>query len=252
VVPGEDAKALVPSLPGEQEADDELIDTVVHGLNEIYEEKGLETACLVGRAILANFFDGDPENFRKKGKRHASFRKLAEREDLRFGYGFLWSSVAVVAQLEELPEDLVKALPLSHHKLLLPLKKKDKLQLAEKAVEDGWSKRELDEEAAKVRRKYLRGDRRGRPPYPAFVKGFSRIRKAIEAAGSERITVRSFDHYDADEARELLDGLEQDLKTLKAVREKVRRALKRLEAKAKKDAEEAGADNEEAEVEDDG
>jgi hypothetical protein len=76
--------------------------------------------------------------------RHVTFRALAKREDLRVAYTTIWYSVAVLDQLRCLPADIATALPLSHHKLLVPVKDEElKRRLAERAVQQALPVREF-------------------------------------------------------------------------------------------------------------
>lgn len=133
-------------LPGEQSIDEHLLEEAVLDLNQIFALKAIETARLIGKYILDHFFDGSLANFHDRGKKHLSFRCLAERSDLRFSYSYLWTCVAVVEQFEHLPRPIAESLPLSHHRLLLPVRNpEEKIKLATRAVEEGLSKRELAE-----------------------------------------------------------------------------------------------------------
>ena len=155
-------------LPGETAVRRELIDSAVHEINRLYVTKGLEAARGIGDYVLRTFFDGKTQNFRKRGRKHVSFRKLAEREDLRVSHMFIWNCVAFVDQLKMLPSDLANALPVTHHTLLLPVHdEKMKVTLARKAVRENLSKRELAVEVLRIRKqKSNGGPRRGRPPSP--------------------------------------------------------------------------------------
>lgn len=208
---------LVPTLPGETEVDGILVDHVVGDLNQIYRSKGMETARAVGELLIGAFFGGDPARFHERGKQHASFRQLAEREDLSFSHAFLWNACAVVEQLRLLPEDLASALPLSHHKLLLTVKDPvEKEKLAREAVAQGLSKRALEEAVKETRPQVAPESRPGRKPLPAVVKGLTRLKAAVALAGSEELGT-----LDADKAREVLAELDAQVAALVEIRAKV-------------------------------
>lgn len=222
---------VLPALPGEQVEEAALVDEVVLHVNRIYVARGLETAREIGEYLLSRFFDGDPAKFHARCRKHASFRKLAQRDDLRPSYAFLWSACAVVDQLRLLPEDVREALPLSHHRLLLPVKDEaTKVRLAQKAVEKGLSKRALE---AEVRRAQTRagGTRRsGRPPLPSFAKGLTRLAGAVRLATAEAVTADAFTTYSPTKARALLEELEEQVQALGELKAEVEAAIAAWEA----------------------
>lgn len=181
--------AAVAALPRD-EPEAALLDEVVAQINHLYVIKGLELAVEVGEYLIDRIFDGDPEQFRDRGSKDASFRKLAARDDLKVSHAFLWSACAIVVQRDALPEDLRDALSVSHHRALLPLKDEaSKVDLARRAVEEGLSKRELQAEVERVRAETGAVSRAGRPPLPAVVKGLNRVAAAVRAATDEAVDV---------------------------------------------------------------
>ena len=218
---------LLPALPGEAEVDEEALDQAVEKINVLYAQKGLETARVIGEYVLKTFFKGDPANFHGRGKKHVTFRKLAEREDLYPSYSWIWKAVSVVEQLRLLPEPIRDVLPWSHQTLLLPLKDAgQKVDLAEKAAKGGWSKRKLDTEVKKIRARSKKSDGVGRPPLPAFAKGLRQMIKAVEFATSETVNGESFAHYDPDVAKELLESVDEQIAKLQGLKKEVQAAIK--------------------------
>jgi hypothetical protein len=202
-------------LPGETTVRRDLIDSAVRELNRIYVSKGLEAARGIGEYVLRTFFDGKTQNFRNRGRKHVSFRKLAERDDLRMSYGFVWKCVAFVDQLKVLPNDLANALPVTHHTLLLPVHdEKTKVTLARKAVRESLTKRELAVEVRRIRKqKSNGGTRRGRPPTPPVVRVLALLgRAAMEAKPHASMT--NLDHLNADRARALVRQAETHIEVL--------------------------------------
>lgn len=205
---------LVPVLPGEATVDVALVSQVVGDLNQIYRAKGLETARAVGELLLGTFFGGDPAHFHERGKDHASFRQLAERDDLHFSHAFLWNACAVVEQLRLLPDDVAGALPLSHHKLLLTVKDPDaKAKLAREAVDRGLSKRDLEAEVVALRPEVAPESKPGRKALPAVVKGLTRLKAAVALAGSEDVV-----GLGPERAREVLAELDAQVAALGRIR----------------------------------
>ena len=222
---------LVAVLPGERHADSRLVERAVADLNRLYTQQGLETANLIGEYLLSTFFNGDPAEFQSKGGSHVSFRALARREDLQVSASFLWSCVAVVEQLRLLPEDLARALPLSHHKLLLPVHdEREKLGLARQAAKSGMSRRDLELEIRRRRRALAApsepGKRRpGRPPHPPLVRALGQVQRALDAVLAEEWVAAGGRGVPVDRAEVLLDEIEQRLErlvgALKSVRDRV-------------------------------
>lgn len=213
------------TLPGQAEVNSKLLDEAVEDLNRLYRTKGLETARAVGEYVLETFFEGDVDNFRTAGTKHVSFRNLAKREDLQLSYLFIWNSVAVVDQLRLLPEKIAEALPLSHHKLLLPVKdEKKKVQLAEAAVNQKLSKRAFVKSVREVRDAQKSESNVGRPTTPGFAKAVTALKKVVKTA-SEDITDEKIIGFGVDKAKKALATLEGHIGALQEVAEELRRRV---------------------------
>ena len=156
-------------------ANDHLLDEAVAHINRLYVAKGLETARDIGAYVLTAFFDGDSAAYQKRGNGHETFRKLAEHPGLQVSYSFIYNAVAVCEQLSTLPADLASALPLSHHKILLPVKDAgQKIELARLAVEGEFAKSE-------VRRDRWQTAQSGDRWCSARASGAARIREGVGA-----------------------------------------------------------------------
>ena len=177
-----------PPLPGQASVRQDLLDATVKEINRTYVSKGLETAKTIGQCILRTFFNDSVENFRRHGRKHVTFRKLCEREDLHVSHVFLWNCVAVVDQIKVLPGEIANALPATHHTLLLPIHdEKAKLELAKKAVRQKMSKRQLFEEVRKLRKSNGNGTRRGRPPMSPTIRLFATLSRLAVLARSRKV-----------------------------------------------------------------
>jgi len=215
-------------LPGEIAVRRDLIDSAVREINRLYVTKGLEAARGIGEYVLRTFFDGKTQNFHKRGKKHVSFRKLAEQDELRVSYGFVWKCVAFVDQLKVLPSDLANALPVTHHTLLLPVHdEKTKIVLARKAVRENLSKRELASEVRRIRKQKSNGDtRRGRPPTPPIARllhSFGRL--AVLARSKEMADNGDLRGLPPEKVRTMLGEAERHLATMHALVERLRRRI---------------------------
>jgi hypothetical protein len=213
-------------LPGETTVRRDLIDSAVHQINRLYVTKGIEAARGIGEYVLRTFFDGKAQNFRKRGKKHVSLRKLAERDDLRVSYGFVWKCVAFVDQLKVLPSEVASALPVTHHTLLLPVHdEKIKVTLARKAVRENLSKRELAVEVRRIRKQKSNGGTPlGRPPTPPVVRVLSLLGR-VAAEAERHVAKVDLDHLDAERMRALIRDAEKHLVTMHTLVERLRRYI---------------------------
>jgi len=216
------APADDPVLPGETTVDSTRLDAAVAELNRIHTAKGLEAVRDMGRYLLDTFFGGDYDAFQSRGRKHLSFRKLEEREDLHVSASTLWNAVAIVRQLELLPRDIAQALPVSHHRLLLPIRSTErKLELARVAANGHLTRRQLAEKARAVRKAETAGKRAGRPALPGFYKALRAVQRSTAQATVH--AVRKFEFSEdgtglrPEQLAKLLDQLEAQMKDLQAV-----------------------------------
>ncbi|TVQ96392.1 MAG: hypothetical protein EA398_15995 [Deltaproteobacteria bacterium] len=206
------------TLRGEAEVDEDLLRDAVSDINAIYAAKGLEMARALGNYVVETFFGGDLDRFHDRGRGHATFRALAGREDLQVAYTTIWYAVAVLDQLRQLPEDIAGALPLSHHKLLLPVRDAAlKVELAERAVAERLSSRALAEVIRDARPR-TSGPRVGRPPLPAFVKGLTRLRRAVEVATAEPVDEAALQALPEEERAAMRAEFDAHIEALQALR----------------------------------
>jgi hypothetical protein len=214
-------------LPGEDKVRSDLVNQAVSDINRIYVGKGLEAARGIGEYVLRTFFAGDVESFRCRERKHASFRELAERKDLRVSHVFLWNCVAVAEQLKALPNDIANALPVSHHKLLLPVHdEKTKVTLARKAVRENLTTKELAVEIRRVRRHATNGGKkRGRPPLPAVIRLLNSLGRLGVLAASKEVGTCDLDELPAEKVRTIIIDAERYLAAMHALVERMRRRL---------------------------
>jgi len=208
------------------EVDLDLVDRAVRDLNAIYTTKALETACEIGEYVIGRFFGGSLDKLSRYGDGHASFRALTKHPELRFSATYLWTAVAVVGQLRELPEGVGCRLPLSHHRLLMPLRDPSvKTVLARKALNYHFSKRELAREIGRLRQRGVLRRRRkcGRSE---VLKAMSQLVEASEdfvrAATSEDTAMGRPAEKDVNS---LLGRLELDLDAVRCTVEMLRSRL---------------------------
>jgi hypothetical protein len=232
------AKPL-PALPGAGKVSQALVNIAVDTINRLHRVKKFEAAKAIGEYLLQTFFEGKYENFHSHGRKHASFRALAERDDLSMSYVSLRNAVAFVEQLRLLPAKVANALPYSHHKLLLPVSTvEEKKELAEKAIDNDLSKRQLEEEVRKTRAKAGRKRGPGRRPDPGFVRAFRRLEGLANMASADALSPAVFTVVAVEDAADLVKVAEKHLATLGEVVAKAKTSIEEFRKKVA--AEKAG------------
>jgi len=203
-----DSTLLVPSkLPGATTLDTTLVEETLLQIQELHTEGAIATALAVGRRVLANFFDSDSELYERTHREHLSFRELARRPELPFHPKYLYRSVRLVEQLRLLPDVLSEQLHYSHQLELLPLRDPGtKLQLAERAVAEGWSVVRL---RAAVREARGVPEGSGRRAKPAIHKGVKTAIRGFEQALEGPLEGPEFSDYTDQQGRALIEALDE-------------------------------------------
>lgn len=195
----------------------------VRELNRRFADGGLDAALDVGRWILGAWFEGNPALFRARSRSHAEFRATVNDPGLGMSYSFLWNAVAVTEQYGQLPRTIAAQLTLAHHRVLLPVRSPAlKLELAERVIAEGLSKRDLI--------KLLQDDlgqrnKRGRKPLPGLIKGLRMVRRGIEQAQAEPFRIRESDSFGVREAEVALRDVERDLRALERLAAELHRQI---------------------------
>lgn len=211
-------RALDTHRPREVQLDLTLIDEAVVEINKFYTTKGLETVHTVGDYSLQKFFGGDPYNFLKRGNGLVTIRKLGKREDLLFGWKFIWNAVAGITQLPSLPAAVAEALPLSHHKLLLSIKGDDtRSKVAEEAVNESLGKWAFEARVKAMHANDEVGSKARRPPLPGFVKAFTARKKVVKTATEAEVSTKSVERFSKEAGKEMLVEMEAQIAVLDAV-----------------------------------
>lgn len=161
-------------------------------IRSVTARSGVECARRVGEYLVEHFYGGDFAQVHRHGRKHASLRALAARDDLGVSPTFLWTAIAVAEQWVVLPVELAESLPLAHHRLLLPVHDRaERVRLARVAVEGRWSVRQLQAEIQRHREeeRVLTGARKpGRPPgagIDRLTRLIAEVAREVERAASE-------------------------------------------------------------------
>ncbi|HWO11181.1 MAG TPA: hypothetical protein VNN80_16920 [Polyangiaceae bacterium] len=214
--PGPDHRRLRPSLPSHPderegdcveggstaasalepaggELDDGLaaeeINIVVAHIKRLARTANLEFALRVGALIIHHFYDGDPNAWRRRGPKVASFRRLATHPELPLSPGTLYRCVALYELCDRLDAPSRWAhLGASHLRLVLGLPGATQERLLATANAKRWSVKVLHQQVllTKTLRK-TRGGRRAQSPVVKSIislkKCIAEHRDAIELAG---------------------------------------------------------------------
>jgi hypothetical protein len=224
----------MPEMPGGAKLDLKLVDTAVTEINRLHREKKIEAVRAMGEYVVKMFFNDNFGHFHSHGRKHASFRALAKREDLSVGYVTIRNSVAFVEQLKVLPAKVTSALPFSHQVALLPLPTVEaKKELAEKAVEKEMSKRDIEQEVRKIRAKPGAKRAPGRRPDPAFVVACRHLTKVVAIVNREAVSRADFTRFPVDNAEKLVAEAEKCLQTLTDAMDKAKKAIAEFREKNK-------------------
>lgn len=225
---------LVEHKPGAVNVDEALVQQALEELHCRMVVGASATALSVGEYLLGAFFGGDASRYRSRRRDgNPSFDALLDRPELvqlGLSRSGLYNCIGIWMQLEALGMKELRGLSVSHQVALLPAPEDHKRSLAMMALERGLSVRRLRMQVDAAR-KEARGDRKvGRPPLPAFVKGMTRLRNAVELALSEDVSEADFLHYRPDDARQLMRELDRHVEALIALKQKVYLAAVTFEA----------------------
>ena len=218
------------SLPGEAQVDSRLIDDVLKSINGITNQNRLEAALAVGRAVRRKLFADSSGAFGARQSRHRSFRELARHEKLDVSYAYLLQAVRVVDQVDRLGPELSQALSWSQHRRLLRVRSlRRKIALAQQAVCEGWSVRELDEQIRSSEPVRQVNPKVGRPPKPIVQRAAEQTVAALAPVSDKALDDPRLDRLPADQLNVLCARLAQALQQGYAVLDALTRAIEGLE-----------------------
>lgn len=86
---------------------------------------------------------------------------------------------------------------------------------------------QLEKEIAKQRRKESRGEKRGRPRIPDYLKSLRRLPKLVEPLTVKEITAEDVEEVGAEAMQAVLQSLDEQLATLVAAKKEIETALRK-------------------------
>ena len=176
--------------------DDQVVDQVVHELNQIHGKATLDLALGMGEVIVQRFYRGDLTLWRRHKTKEISYRKLAARadHDLNVSATSLYRSVALCELISRLGPRCVHGLTMTHLRVVLGLPDERQAELLDVAAERKWSTQRFEQEIAELRTSLTK--RRGRPPSPRLVRAvrklvafWQEVEQALQCEGSAEGTL---------------------------------------------------------------
>lgn len=155
---------------------DEVIDEVAGKIQHLQRTATLDLAMNVGKIVVEGIYGGDLDQWRARGAKDSSFRKLADREDLGLSRSTLQRSVAIYEMCDRLGVSTWRHLGVSHLRAVLGLPDEHQRRLLTNAEKKEWTVEKTLKEAAR----YRKSDGRGRKPLPSFVKAITRLDRIVE------------------------------------------------------------------------
>jgi hypothetical protein len=191
----------------------EEIDIVVAQIKRLTRAASLEFALRVGAVIIHHFYDGNADNWRSRGRKTASFRRLAQHPELPLSPNALYRCVALFELCERLNAvSRWEHLSVSHLRLVLGLPRPKQEKLLSVANTERWTVKVLEREVLRERcGTRTRGGRRVEAPITKGLRAFHRCLSDWEevVGGSDRLSSREVDQTLGmiEQTRGLLDRL---------------------------------------------
>ena len=195
---------------GAIEIDQSLLTKAVAEINQLHRGK-----CeAIGRYLLKTFFKNDLSLYRAPSD-NRTFFALQMRKDLEVPYSTLCMILNTMAQREVLGEDLADALDFSHQTRLVSVRNQErKLELAQRAVDEEWTVKQLDEA--------IRGTKKGSAGgsvTPARVNScFMKLDGVVKSLRDKSMT-KYLSEIDGKKRKDLAKKIERDIKELQKLQD---------------------------------
>jgi hypothetical protein len=180
---------------------DEAIAAAAEAINKVVRDSALEALLAVGKIVIDTCYAGDLDAWRERGDADVSFRALAGYEGLGVSPAGLSRAVGLVDLDDRLGIREREALTATHFRAVLGLPERTQVRLLDQAEKKGWAAKQLEAQATKARRK--KGEKRGRPPLPAFQKTVNRFAKMLDADDESFGGLEEIAEMDEDQALQL-------------------------------------------------
>lgn len=177
---------------------DDHIDKLVAQIRHVTRLASLQVAIEVGALVVEKIF-GDVEQYRSRGEKDISYRRLAEHPELPFSAATLYRFVAVYELVQRFP-GLAKSsyFELAHLRAVLGLPAATQERLLRIAEHERLTGEQLHGRADAERERDP--SRRGRPPVPVALKSLRRFEQLLDDGGLPMDT-SAFDRLVVDDAK---------------------------------------------------
>lgn len=184
---GDPGIALVPADRPLTAAELTQVEQAVRTVNTLLLQKNLEIAVELHRYVLAEFFGGSWKAWAdNRPGLTLAYDAFSSHGNLRVGKEMLRELIRVGEQVRRMPGRVGSELTVAHHRALLPIPtEQERVQLAERAVQDGLNAKQLAELVRQIHPLPPRS--KGRP---AQLRGYRKLGdafKATKAVDSSRV-----------------------------------------------------------------
>jgi len=222
----------------------EVLDEVVATLSNLTRSSHLELALKVGEIVVTRLYGGDLQALRHRGRKEASFRKLAAHRRLPFSPSTLWRDVAIYELVQRMPGlAKTKHLGVAHLRAVVGLPQSVQERLLKAAETERWSKGRLEDRAAKHRRR--EEGKAGRRPLPVALRQLRQLdrltrngKEGAGTAGSATDGSVALDLGELDEER--VQEIEKRLRRIRSWCEAVEKVVARRRQVGKEEEAEQG------------
>ena len=199
----------------------EELNLLVRDVNRLESLSSLSFIHALGQLVIERMY-GSLVGWRRQGKRHESYRKLAAHPGLNMSATSLYRALQVFEMLDTLGKQSFRVVCASHLYAVIPLENDLRRQLLERVEEEGLTVRAL-QTLVRSLSDSTRATGRPRTPEPLRrLQAFCRITDDIKNLDVDR---RAFKAMPAEERRKLVAEVNQGLKTLESVRNELVKSI---------------------------
>lgn len=183
----------------------------------------LEFALEVGRIVIAALYDGDMQEWRRRGRKSNSLRALAKHPALCISPATLYRSLALYELSARLrPIHSWKHLGMSHLRAVLSAPPAAQEWLLHRAEQEAWSVARIEQAVSEVSGQ--RQPRGGRPRSPEYVKSIRRIGRLTDPDALQGLD--EAERLETGQVQELLGIVERARERISLVEHELARLLR--------------------------